>query len=51
MTEIRLTRHARGGGCACKLPPGETRPACTAAGRRADLGRPADRGEHAVIVR
>jgi selenide,water dikinase len=23
MTEVRLTQYARGGGCACKLPPGE----------------------------
>ncbi len=23
MTAIRLTQFARGGGCACKIPPGE----------------------------
>jgi selenide, water dikinase len=22
-TAVRLTRYARGGGCACKIPPGE----------------------------
>ncbi|MBF8194676.1 selenide, water dikinase SelD, partial [Nonomuraea sp. K274] len=30
MTDIRLTQYARGGGCSCKIPPGELETVLTA---------------------
>jgi selenide,water dikinase len=55
---VRLTQYARGGGCACKIPPGELEEAVagltgrTPAGRRAaDLLVGLDSGDDAAVVR
>ncbi|MEV4200353.1 selenide, water dikinase SelD [Micromonospora globbae] len=55
MTEpVRLTRYARGGGCACKIPPGELEAMVAGLGPAtgdADLLVGLDHGDDAAVVR
>lgn len=55
MTEpVRLTRYARGGGCACKIPPGELEAMVSGLGPAtgdADLLVGLDHGDDAAVVR
>ncbi|WBB57066.1 selenide, water dikinase SelD [Verrucosispora sp. WMMD573] len=55
MTEpVRLTRYARGGGCACKIPPGELEAMVAGLGPpagTADLLVGLDHGDDAAVVR
>jgi selenide, water dikinase len=51
---VRLTQYARGGGCACKIPPGELEEAVAAlvpAHRPADLLIGVEHGDDAAVVR
>lgn len=54
-TSIRLTQYARGGGCACKIPPGELEAMVggllTGSGPDRDLLVGADTGDDAAVVR
>jgi selenide,water dikinase len=50
---IRLTQYARGGGCACKIPPGELEDAVARlipAGQPADLLIGVENGDDAAVV-
>jgi selenide,water dikinase len=54
MTTIRLTQFARGGGCACKIPPGELEEAVARlipADPQADLIIGVEHGDDAAVVR
>jgi selenide,water dikinase len=54
MTTIRLTQFARGGGCACKIPPGELEEAVARlipASPQADLIIGVEHGDDAAVVR
>jgi selenide, water dikinase len=51
---VRLTQYARGGGCACKIPPGELEAAVAAlvpAHQPADLLIGVEHGDDAAVVR
>jgi selenide, water dikinase len=51
---FRLTQYARGGGCACKIPPGELEEAVAALvpdGPRADLMVGVEHGDDGAVVR
>ncbi|GAA2253252.1 selenide, water dikinase [Streptomyces ruber] len=55
---VRLTRYARGGGCACKIPPGELEEVVAGLTGRTSRTRPAgellvglDSGDDAAVVR
>jgi selenide,water dikinase len=51
---FRLTQYARGGGCACKIPPGELEEAVAALvpdGPRADLIVGVEHGDDGAVVR
>jgi selenide, water dikinase len=51
---VRLTQYARGGGCACKIPPGELEEAVAALvpeNRPADLLIGVEHGDDAAVVR
>ncbi len=51
---VRLTQYARGGGCACKIPPGELEEAVAAlvpAHQPADLLIGVEHGDDAAVVR
>ncbi|HEX3310594.1 MAG TPA: hypothetical protein VHS32_30445, partial [Streptosporangiaceae bacterium] len=51
---VRLTQYARGGGCACKIPPGEleeTRAALVPAGLGPDLLIGVEHGDDGAVVR
>ncbi len=55
-TGIRLTRFAHGGGCACKIPPGELEAVVAGLARRDGLASPdllvgLDTGDDAAVVR
>jgi selenide,water dikinase len=51
--EVRLTQYAAGGGCACKIPPGELERMVTALGpaSHADLLIGLEHGDDAAVVR
>ncbi len=54
-TGVRLTQHARGGGCACKIPPGELEAIVASLGElperhRASLVVGLDHGDDAAVV-
>jgi selenide,water dikinase len=59
MSEVRLTQYARGGGCACKIPPGELDALVAGLGRGAGPVEPAAEllvglaggGDDAAVVR
>lgn len=54
MTRVRLTQYAHGGGCACKIPPGELEAAVAALvpdTRPADLLIGVEHGDDAAVVR
>lgn len=56
MTDIRLTQYARGGGCSCKIPPGELEAVlATFPGRDGDSGQELliglEHGDDAAVVR
>ena len=53
-TKVRLTQYARGGGCACKIPPGELEEAVARLipeRRPADLLIGVEHGDDAAVVR
>ncbi|MEI5010876.1 selenide, water dikinase SelD [Streptomyces sp. PmtA] len=57
-SDIRLTQHAHGGGCACKIPPGELEEVVAGLTGRTPLAGPAadllvgvDSGDDAAVVR
>ena len=53
-TSVRLTQYAHGGGCACKIPPGELeddRPRASPARPSPDLLVGLDDGDDAAVVR
>src|SRR5260370_6742564 len=53
-TAVRLTQYARGGGCACKIPPGELEEAVARLipqRRPADLLIGVEYGDDAAVVR
>lgn len=50
-TTVRLTQYARGGGCACKIPPGELEKILAGIGPRpADLVVGTEHGDDAAVV-
>ncbi|MFZ0049314.1 MAG: selenide, water dikinase SelD, partial [Streptosporangiaceae bacterium] len=52
-TNVRLTQYARGGGCACKIPPGELEEAVARLipeRRPADLLIGVEHGDDAAVV-
>lgn len=54
MSQVRLTRYARGGGCACKIPPGELEEmvaGLSAGGGSAELLVGLENGDDAAVVR
>ncbi|MFI6819530.1 selenide, water dikinase SelD [Micromonospora sp. NPDC050187] len=54
MEPVRLTRYARGGGCACKIPPGELERMVSGlgpSGGTAELLVGLDHGDDAAVVR
>ncbi len=54
MTRVRLTQYAHGGGCACKIPPGELEAAVAALipdARPAELLIGVEHGDDAAVVR
>jgi selenide, water dikinase len=54
VTRVRLTQYAHGGGCACKIPPGELEAAVAAlipGARPADLLIGVEHGDDAAVVR
>jgi selenide, water dikinase len=54
MTTVRLTQYAHGGGCACKIPPGELEEAVARLipdGRDADLIIGVEHGDDAAVIR
>ena len=54
MTTVRLTQYAHGGGCACKIPPGELEEAVARLipdDRDADLIIGVENGDDAAVIR